>query len=113
MRRSSPSVHELVAHIVNAIERAESHDAPFHHLILDRVFPPAVYDAILDAMPPPSYCWPLGGRHRQSNRRADGSATRVKVDLVPEITRRFDRDRRALWTMVGNALLAPEVRDAF
>src|SRR5258708_40168114 len=43
----------------------------------------------------------------------DGSATRVKIDLFPEYIRRLPKQKREPWDIVGRALCANEVRDAF
>jgi hypothetical protein len=114
MERRSPEIlPHLVAHIVGAVENAQAYDTPFHHLILDQIFPQSIYDEMIAVMPDERHLRPLAGRHKHSNRRADGSATRVKVDLLPEIARQFSPAHRTLWTTVGRALRAPAVRDAF
>jgi hypothetical protein len=110
---SDPAVRRLADHIVGAVDGAEQCDVPFQHLVLDKIFPVDLYAEMLAAMPEDRNFQPLAGRHRRSNRRADGSTTRIKLDLLPELVRRFHPEHRRLWTMVGGALRAPSVRDAF
>jgi hypothetical protein len=113
MDSPSPVVLGLVDHIVGAVDAAEACDAPFQHLVFDRIFPDGLYAEMIAAMPAERNFQPLAGRHRFSNRRADGSATRLKVELLPELVRRFRPEHRTLWNLVGNALRAVAVRDAF
>jgi hypothetical protein len=110
---ASPAVRRLVDHVVGAVDAAQWCDAPFQHLVLDKIFPDDLYGEMTAAMPAERNFQPLAGRHRSSNRRADGSATRIKVDLLPELVRRFRPEHRTLWTVVGGALRARSVRDAF
>src|SRR5215469_14694546 len=65
---------------------ARSSDAPFHHLEFDKVFPDDVYAAMLTAMPVASDYRPMSGRAK-GNDLADGTHTRVKIDLFPEYIR--------------------------
>ena len=44
---------------------------------------------------------------------ADGTHTRVKIDLFPEYIRHLTTEKRTLWDVVGRALCSPAVRDAF
>ena len=44
---------------------------------------------------------------------ADGTHTRVKIDLFPEYIRHMPPQKRALWDVVGRALCSGAVRDAF
>jgi hypothetical protein len=54
----------------------------------------------------------LPGRNN-GNIQADGSSTRVKIDLFPEYIRKLPPDKHALWDIVGRALCSNEVKDAF
>ncbi len=44
---------------------------------------------------------------------ADGTHTRVKIDLFPEYIRHLPPQKRAVWDIVGRALCSRPVRDAF
>jgi len=98
--------------MVAAIETAVAADVPFPHLVLDRVFPDDVYAAILANMPVASDYRPMHGRAKGLD-LADGTHTRVKIDLFPEYIRHLAPEKRALWDLVGGALRSNAVRDAF
>jgi hypothetical protein len=106
------SVQKLTDHVANAIDTAPRSDDPFLHLTLSGIFPDDVYGAMLDAMPSSRDYRALPGRGG-SNLRADGSSTRVKIDLFPEYIRRFPREKQTVWQAVGQALCSAQVRDAF
>lgn len=102
----------LIAHIVNSIDQAKAVAAPFFHLEFDHVFPDAVYETMLAAMPESSDYRPMHGRSR-SNDLADGTHTRVKIDLFPEYIRHLPAPKLAVWRMVGEALCSEPVKNAF
>lgn len=102
----------LVQSIAAAIDATRARSEPFHHLVLDRVFPDEVYAAMLRAMPEASDYRPMHGRSRE-NDLPDGTHTRVKIDLFPEYVWHLPPRKRALWNFVGAALRSPEVKDAF
>jgi hypothetical protein len=105
-------VADLTRYLVESIDQARACEAPFYHLQFDRVFPPDIYQAMLREMPQSSDYRALPGRDNV-NILEDGSATRVKIDLFPEYIRNMPPQKRELWDVVGRALCAPEVRDAF
>src|SRR5215831_12602946 len=102
-------LHEFV---VRAIETAPAYETPFYHLVLDRIFPDDVYAAMLANMPEASDYRPMHGRSKGHD-LADGTHTRVKIDLFPEYIRHLPPQKRAVWDLVGRALCARPVRDAF
>ena len=106
------AVERLRNHVVNAVEAAVASDAPFYHLVLDRVFPDDVYAAMLANMPASSAYRPMHGRSKGHD-LADGTHTRVKIDLFPEYTRWLKPEKRTVWDIVGRALCSAAVRDAF
>jgi len=55
---------------------------------------------------------PMHGRSKGHD-LADGTHTRVKIDLFPEYIRHLPPQKRAVWDIVGRALRARPVRDAF
>ena len=97
------AVERLRNHVVNAVEAAVASDAPFYHLVLDRVFPDDVYAAMLANMPASSDYRPMHGRSKGHD-LADGTHTRVKIDLFPEYTRWLKPEKRTVWDIVGRAL---------
>jgi hypothetical protein len=106
------AVERLRNFIVTSVDAASSSDAPFTHLVLDRVFPDDVYDQMLANMPKVSDYRPMHGRSKGHD-LADGTHTRVKIDLFPEYIRHLPPEKRALWDVVGRALCSRPVRDAF
>jgi hypothetical protein len=98
--------------IVTSVDAAPIYDAPFIHLVLDRVFPDDVYAAMLATMPEASEYRPMHGRSKGHD-LADGTHTRVKIDLFPEYIRHLPPQKRAVWGIVGRALCSSAVRDAF
>jgi hypothetical protein len=84
-------------------------EKPFFHLEFDRVFPDDIYAQILALMPDSSDCRPMHGRSKVT----DATPTRVKIDLFPEYIRNLPAAKRALWDVVGRALCADQVKQAF
>lgn len=103
------ATRELADFIVTAIDRAETGDAPFHHLKLDRIFPNTVYAQMLKAMPSASDYRPMHGR----SKAVDGNHTRVKIDLFPEYIRHLPKEKLPVWRAVGDALCSEPVKNAF
>lgn len=102
----------LIAHIVNSVDAARAVEAPFFHLEFDHVFPDPVYEAMLAAMPDSADYRPMHGRSRK-NDLADGTHTRVKIDLFPEYIRHLPAQKLTVWRMVGDALRSEPVKNAF
>jgi hypothetical protein len=102
----------LTNFLVQSIERARHHGAPFYHLEFDRVFPDDVYAAMLREMPDNNDYRALRGRYGE-NLLDNGSSTRVKIDLFPEYIHKLPRRKRELWDEVGRALCSQEVKAAF
>ena len=108
----SLAVAQLRNFVSAAIDAAPAFETPFYHLILDRVFPDGVYAAMLENMPEAVDYRPMHGRSKGHD-LADGTHTRVKIDLFPEYIRHLPPQKRAVWDMVGRALCSAQVRDAF
>jgi len=106
------AVERLRNFVVAAVEAAPAYDTPFYHLVLDRIFPDDVYAAMLTNMPAASDYRPMHGRSKGHD-LADGTHTRVKIDLFPEYIRHLKAEKRAVWDLVGQALCSTAVRDAF
>ena len=106
------AVERLCDFIVTSVDAATSYDAPFTHLVFDRVFPDDVYASMLANMPEAADYRPMHGRSKGHD-LADGTHTRVKIDLFPEYIRHLSPQKRAVWDLVGRALCARAVRDAF
>ena len=97
------AVESLSRFVAASVDAAQSDKAPFYHLTFDRVFPDNVYADFLTAMPLASVYRPMSGRAK-GNDMADGTHTRVKIDLFPEYIRGLPPEKRTVWDMVGAAL---------
>ncbi len=106
------AVENLRDFIAASVDAASSFDAPFTHLVLDNVFPEEVYAQMLANMPEANDYRPMHGRSKGHD-LADGTHTRVKIDLFPEYIRHLPPQKRAVWDIVGRALCSRPVRDAF
>ncbi len=106
------AVDRLCDFIVTSVEAAALFESPFAHLVFDRVFPDDVYALMLANMPEATDYRPMHGRSKGHD-LADGTHTRVKIDLFAEYIRHLPPQKRAVWDVVGRALCARPVRDAF
>ena len=106
------AIERLRDFIVAAVDAGVVSDAPFHHLVLDRVFPDDLYAVMLANMPAAADYRPMHGRSKGHD-LADGTHTRVKIDLFPEYIRHLPQQQRAIWDVVGRALCSDAVKDAF
>jgi hypothetical protein len=102
----------LADDLVGSIEAARAVDRPFFHLEFDHVFPADVYSRILAFKPESADYRPVNGRSRGLD-LADGTHSRVKIELLPEFTRHLPPAKRELWDTVGLALRSDKVRRAF
>ncbi len=98
--------------VAASVDAGSSSNAPFFHLVFDRVFPDDVYAAMLRAMPVAADYRPMHGRAKGHDLE-DGTHTRVKIDLFPEYIRHLPAEKRAVWEQVGQALCSREVKQAF
>jgi hypothetical protein len=101
----SDEVERTIDHMTSAIERARESREPFAHIRFDDLFPAGLYARMLDTMP-----------RREHYRGMSGRATtdvRTKMDLFPEWIRLLPPESRAIWQVVGKALVSAPVRDAF
>jgi hypothetical protein len=106
------AVERLSDFVAGSIEAAASFDAPFTHLVLERVFPDDIYGLMLANMPEARDYRPMHGRSKGHD-LTDGTHTRVKIDLFPEYIRHLPPQKRALWDVVGRALCSRPVKEAF
>ena len=106
------AVERLRNFIVRSVDGARAVEAPFYHLQLEKVFPDDFYASMLTAMPEASDYRPLYGQN-QCNVLADGTHTRVKIDLFPEYIRHLPPEKRVVWDIVGRALCSEPVKAAF
>jgi hypothetical protein len=111
-RERRDSTDRLTKFIADSVDKARQSDAPFFHLEFDRVFPDDVYASMLTMMPEAADYRPMHGRSKGHD-LADGTHTRVKIDLFPEYIRHLPPQKRAVWDVVGRALTSEPVKQAF
>src|ERR1700758_2572723 len=106
------AVERLSDFVAASVDASASFDAPFTHLVFERVFPDDVYAAMLANMPEASDYRPMHGRSKGHD-LADGTHTRVKIDLFPEYIRHLPLQKREVGDVGGLALCAEPVKEAF
>jgi hypothetical protein len=109
---SKPAMEALRRFVVDSVDAASAFETPFFHLVFDRVFPEEIYATMLAAMPEASDYRPMHGRSKGHD-LADGTHTRVKIDLFPEYLRHLPSQKRRVWDIVGRTLCSEPVKDAF
>jgi hypothetical protein len=105
------AIERLSQFVAASVDAARTGEAPFYHLVFDRVFPDDVYAAMLTAMPVAADYRPMSGRAK-GNDLADGTHTRVKIDLFPEYIRSLPPEKRVVWDVVGRALCSAALKEA-
>src|SRR5271156_3766010 len=105
-------IERLSDFVATSVDAAALSDTPFTHLVFDRVFPEDIYALMVANMPEASDYRPMHGRSKGHD-LADGTHTRVKIDLFPEYIRHLPPQKRTVWDIVGRALCSRKVKDAF
>ena len=111
-RDRDSAVSRLSDYVAQSVMAAHASEKPFYHLEFDRVFPEDVYAQMLALMPENADYRPMHGRSKGHD-LADGTHTRVKIDLFPEYIRNMPPEKRALWDVVGRSLCSEPVKQAF
>jgi hypothetical protein len=96
--------------LVAAVDRSKLKKKPFDHIYMEDVLDPSTYQALLAAMPDRRFYHDLV--HRDAM-RMDGSSTRLRMYLYPELLRKLPKDERRAWMPVAKALCSREVELAF
>lgn len=106
-RGSARSVeHQLTA----AVDRSELRHQPFDHIYMEDVLEAGTYAALLAAMPDRRFYHGL--RHRDAM-RADGTSTRLRLYLYPELVARFPGAQRRAWMPVARTFTSLGLENAF
>ena len=87
------AVEHLSDFVATSVAGATMSDAPFIHLVFDRVFPDDIYALMLANMPEATDYRPMHGRSKGHD-LTDGTHTRVKIDLFPEYIRHLPPQKR-------------------
>lgn len=95
-------------HLIGAFQAAEVLTKPFTHMSLAGAFPDEIYALLLQSLPDAAYYQP---DNPARNRRADGLVTRSTLELMPSALAALPPESRGLWSAVGEALRAPELKE--
>lgn len=96
--------------LVLAVERSELRRQPFPHIYMEQILPSEDYFTLLAVMPAKGFYHQLS--HIDAM-RADGSSTRLRLYLYPELLWRLPRKQRRAWVAVARALCSRELENAF
>lgn len=97
------------ADLVAAVERSVLRHRPFDHIYMEDVLNPASYAALLAAMPERRFYHELV--HHDAL-RADGSSTRLRMYLYPELLWRLPARQKRVWMPIARALCSERLLDA-
>ena len=104
------SADSIEQQLVAAVERAELRQKPFDHIYMEETLDPDTYRELLSGMPARRSFHYL--KHRDALRK-DGTSTRLRLYLYPELVRRLPKEQRRLWLPVASALCSPALEQAF
>lgn len=96
--------------LVSAVDRAELRHQPFDHIYMEEVLEPVSYEALLAAMPEHRFYHNL--MHHDAVRK-DGSSTRLRMYLYPELVGRLPEEQQRAWMPIARALCSKELELAF
>jgi len=92
------------------IDAAPLRESPFDHIRLDNIFPADFYRNLLANLPAAGQYHPLFHRDAMT---VDGSSTRMRMYLYPELLWRLPRAQRQIWGKISSALMSKELELAF
>jgi hypothetical protein len=101
---------DVEAGFVAAVDRSPLRQQPFDHIYMEDLFDPQSYAALLAGMPDRRFYHELG--HRDALRE-DGSSTRLRLYLYPELLWRMPAAQRDVWLPVARALCSSRLEQAF
>ena len=107
---ATPAPPSVEQQLVAAVDRAELRHEPFDHVALEQVLDPSVYAALLAALPDRDQFHDL--KHHDAVRK-DGSSTRLRMYLYPELLGRLPEEQRRVWLPIAEALCSPALELAF
>jgi hypothetical protein len=110
VQSTSFSNQSAEAALVDGVEGSQLQHQPFDHIYMEQVLDPPSYAALLAALPDRRFYHELV--HKDAM-RADGSSTRLRMYLYPELLWRLPADQRRVWLPVARALCSRRLQDAF
>lgn len=105
-----PAGESVERQVTAAVERSDLRHEPFDHIYMEDVLDDATYESILAALPERRFYHQLS--HRDAM-RADGSSTRLRLYLYPELVKRFPEQQRRAWTPIARTLCSQALENAF
>lgn len=96
--------------MVSAVEQSELRHKPFDHVYMEHVFEPGEYEALLAAMPDQRFYHHL--MHKDAV-RDDGSSTRLRMYLYPELVKRLPAKQKRVWLPIARTLCSKQLERAF
>jgi hypothetical protein len=100
----------VLLQLIGGAERPKLRHKPCDHIYMEDVFKPETYAALLAAMPDRRFYHYL--KHRDALRK-DGSSTRLRMYLYPELLRGLPEEQKRVWLPVAKALCSRELEAAF
>lgn len=115
MNELAPGATELTAATIgasleSAVDRSALRADPFDHIYMEQVLDPRTYDALIAALPDRRFFHELV--HRDAM-RVDGSSTRLRMYLYPELLWRLPAHQRRAWMPVAQTLCSKGLQEAF
>lgn len=107
---SKSSSRTVEQQLVAAVERSELRHKPFDHIYVEDVLGLGGYEALLAAMPHTRFYHDL--KHRDAVRK-DGTSTRLRMYLYPELVRRLPVEQKRVWMPIARALCSRDLELAF
>jgi hypothetical protein len=109
-RRSKPSEQSVEQQLVAAVDRAELRQQPFDHVYMEDVLDAETYAAVRASLPDRSFYHQL---MHQDAVRQDGTSTRLRMYLYPELLGRLPKEQKRAWLPLAQALCSPALEAAF
>jgi hypothetical protein len=109
-RGSEPSDSTVEQQLVAAVERADLRTQPFDYIYMENVVDADTYRRLLDLLPERQFYHEL--KHEDAIRK-DGSSTRLRMYLYPELLRHLPDQQRNAWMPIAEALCSPALEEAF
>lgn len=108
MHPSDPGPGErLLTGLLAALDRAERHERPFGHLLLEDVVSPEMHATLREKLPAPETYDP---DRPQKYRRPDGTVARSVLPLDDHGIAPLPPDRRGFWADVRRSLSSPALK---
>jgi hypothetical protein len=107
---AKPEPTSVEDELVAAVQRSDLRTDPFDHIYMEGVIDPETYATLVGTMPDRRFYHEL--KHRDAI-RADGSSTRLRLYLYPELVRRMPKAQRRVWLPIARALCSRALENAF